>query len=906
MLGSIVARLRSTWSSIRRRSAVEAEINEEFRLHIELRSRDLARSGLSAADALRQARAEFGDAESHRVESRRSLGLHRLDALRFSALDVRLGIRMMVKYPVLTIVAGLGMAVAIAIGTGYTSAMRVLLAVTLPLPDGDRVVALQNWDARTRRRAPGHELDLLTWRENLTTVRDVGAWRTSTRNLVAADGSAEPITIAEMSATGFRVAGRAPSLGRYILDADEAPGAPPVVVIGHDAWKRRFARDSGIVGRELQLGTRRHLVIGVMPEGFAFPINHHYWIPLRASPSPSATDDGPPLSVFGRLASGATLGQARAEIAVIGRRMTVDHRDTHERLEAQVHPYARPAAYMDQEEDVRPARLIPLLTTLLLVVICVNVAVLVYARTAVRHGEIVVRSALGATRQRVIAQLFAESLVLSMTAAVVGLGIAGFALNKANDILATLYGGELPFWMDFGLSLDACLYAVGLAVLAAVITGAVPALRSTGTRLHGSLQQLSAGAGSVRLGRAWTTMIIGQVAVAVALLPVAVYQAAEMFRHGTVDAGFADDEFLSFVVDMEPSSPDTFGARYSARVSELSRRIGAEPGVVGVTHSSSIPGKESHARMAIGPRHISEVPDDTVVDEATLRTTRFALVDAGFLDVFRVPLVAGRGFVTADADSTGSAVIVNQSFVRRHLADGVPLGRRIRHVAAREGYDHPGSVRPERWYEIVGVVRDFPSTMMPEQIEAKVYQPSLAGAMYPATVSVQLRGANVATIGAHMRRVAAALDPALQLRNMRTLAAVYDDDQSGLLLIGWGIATITLSVLLLSAAGIYAMMSLAVTRRRREIGIRAALGANPRHILASVFAGALAQLGAGIGAGLLTVFVVDTVALNGLMSRDPALISVVSTIILAVGLLSSIGPARRGLRIQPAEVLKSE
>ncbi len=906
MLSGIGARLRSLWRGVRSRATVEADMNAEFQLHIDLRSRDLMRSGLSAAEAIRQARAEFGDRELHREDSRRSRGLHHVDLLRFSWLDVRLGGRMMIKYPGLTLVAGLGMAVAIAIGTGYTSTMRVMLAASLPLPEGDRIVALQNWDTGRNNRGPTSLHDFLTWRDELRTVDNAGAYRTITRNLVAADGSADPLTIAEMSASGFRVARVPPALGRFFLAADEAPGAPPIVVIGHDLWTQRFTADSTIIGRELQLGTRRHIVVGVMPEGFGFPINHHVWIPLQVEPIPARRRDGPSLTAFGRLAPGATLAQARAELDVIGHRTALDFPETNERLQAQVHPYARPSVGMDKAGDVQGARMVPLLTTLLLIVICVNVAVLIYARTEIRHGEIVVRSALGATRRRVVAQLFAEALVLSLAAAVLGLAMAAFALNKANVILASMFGGQLPFWMALQLSLGSFVQAAGLAVLAALITGAVPALKATGARLHGSLQRLSAGGGSVRLGRVWTVMVIGQVAVAVALLPVAVYQGAVMYRYGTVDAGFAADEYLSFVVNMETTDQAPFAARYTERVRELMRRVRTEPGVAEVTYASSAPGKERQARLELEPAAMRRAPDDSLVVTDNIANSRFALVDASFLDVYGIPLVAGRAFTAADADSSGTAIIVNQSFVGAHFPDGNALGRRLRHVAPREAWEDPGDVHLQRWFEVVGVIPDFPSAMIPEQVEAKAYQAAFPGTMYPATLSVRLRGANQGVITARLRQVAAALDPALQVRNVRRLDALYEDDQSAIRLTGLGIAIATLSVLLLSAGGIYAMMSLAVTRRRREIGIRAALGANPRHILASVFARAIAQLGVGIGVGLTIILLVDAYALRGALRHNALLVTAVSAIILAVGVLASLGPARRGLRIQPAEVLKQE
>jgi putative ABC transport system permease protein len=904
MITGLIARLRSLWRGIGRRDAVEAEMTEEFLLHMELRAKDLEKTGVPVAAALAQARREFGVTEYHRDDARRSRGLHRVDAIRFSLLDFRLGARMMAKYPGLTLISGIGMAVGIAIATGYGSVMSVLMESSLPLPGGDRIVALQNWDTKFNRRGQARAHDFVAWRDGVKGVRDIGAYRNVTRNLVGADGSAEALTIAEMSASGFRVAGTPAALGRYLLDADELPGAPPVVVIAHDIWQRRFTGDSSIVGRELRFGTRIHTVVGVMPEGFAFPVNHHVWMPLSVDLAARA-GEGATLSAFGRLADGVTLQTARAEIALLGSRAAAEFPLTHKDLEAQVQHYARPTAGTDNPDDVKGASIIPLLTTLILIVICVNVAILIYARTAIRHGEIVVRTALGASRRRVIAQLFAESLVLSLTAALLGLGIAEFALSKANVVLASIYGGQLPFWMDFRLSFGSVVYAAGLAVLAALITGAIPALRATGSQLRHGLQQLSAGGGSMRLGRMWTVLIVGQVAVAVALLPIAVWQTREFVRFGTVEPGIAAEEFASFIVNMEQAAGN-HAAIYSERVSELARQIGAEPGVAAATYASALPGKERDVRIEVEP------PSDSAGAAPSNEHIRFALVAPDFMDVFGVRPVAGRTFTAADADSSAGAIVVNQTFVRHKLGGGDALGRRIRHVVASNAFENPGDVQVGRWLEIVGVVPDFPNPMMPEQNEAKAYQPARPGAMQPAVLSVRLRDANQAGLEARFRRMAAAIDPALQVRNVRKLDAVYDADQSILVLTALGIGIVTLSVLLLSAAGIYAMMSLAVTRRQREIAIRAALGGNPRHILVSVFKRASVQLGVGVALGLGVILaiartvIINDESLGRELARNPGFVATVATIIAAVGIFASLGPARRGLRIAPAEALKQE
>ncbi|HLM66636.1 MAG TPA: ABC transporter permease, partial [Longimicrobium sp.] len=416
-----------------------------------------------------------------------------------SWIDVRLGVRMLWKNPALTIVGGLAMALAIAIGAGVFGFSWSLLYPRLPLDEGDRIVALENWNIRGEDPLRRSLHDFVEWRQELRMVREVSAFRTVSRNLIAPDGTAEPVRVAEMSASGFRVARVAPALGRPLVEEDERPGAPPVVVIGHDVWRTRFGGDPRVVGRTVRLGNTVHTVAGVMPRGFAFPVNHAYWIPLRHSPTDHPRGEGPELFIFGRLAPGASGEQAQAELDAVGRRTAAAHPQTHADARPQVLNYTYPVTGI-QDLPLWEATLMQALVSLLLVVVAVNVAVLIYARTATRRGEIAIRTALGASRRRIVAQLFAEALVLSAAAAAVGLLLAGAGLRMVHGIMKLEDPNASAFWMDFGLRPATVLYVVGLTVLATVIAGVLPALGATGRRVQDSLRQLGGGTG-LRLGR---------------------------------------------------------------------------------------------------------------------------------------------------------------------------------------------------------------------------------------------------------------------------------------------------------------------------------------------------------------------------------------------------------------------
>ncbi len=817
-----------------------------------------------------------------------------------SWLDVKLGARMLIKYPVLTLVGGLAMAVAIAIGATSSEAYYTLMSPTLPLAEGDRVVGIQNWDAAANHPELRSLHDFAAWREQAKSVQELSAFRTVERNLIIPNRQTGPVDVAEMTASGFRVARVSPLLGRLLVAEDERKGAPPVVVIGYDAWQTRFAGDPGIVGREVRLGNTVHTVVGVMPEGFSFPVAHYMWVPLRADPSDYERRQGPEINVFGRLARGASLDDAQAELTAIGVRTATAFPETNERLRPRVVPYA---ALFFNEEARLVLQLVQLLISMLLVVICVNVAILVYARTATRQGEIAVRNALGASRGRIVTQLFVEALILSAGAAVVGLVLAGLALRPVNAVLAGEMGaGGLPFWVSFGLSPATILYVVGLAFLAAVIVGVVPAMKATGRRLQSNLRELGGGTG-LQLGRTWSTLIVAQVAFAVAVLPGVGFMGWELIRYGIAEPGFASGEFLTARLETDQESVPSAEAeayqreadsRFASLQAELVRRLDAEPGVSAVTFASGVPGADE-LTASIEIDGVS--PPNGAAPSHQVRTLR---VDVDFFDAFRVPTLTGRQFQSADLSGAATAVIVNRLFVQQFLGSANPLGRRFRYVA-------PSSdAEPGPWYEIVGVVNNLPANAIePGMPEAKVYHPMEPGQVHPVSLAVRVRGGSPAAFAGRLREITTSLDPTLRLDDILSMDEVYRKDRLEIQLGAAAIALITLSVLLLSAAGIFALMSLTVSQRRREIGIRSALGAHPGQIVRAIFSRAATQLAIGLVVGVLLAIVLEKLTGGGLMDgRGIVLLPIVAALMAAVGLLAVVGPARQGLKIQPTEALR--
>ena len=877
------------------------DLQRELAGHLALAEDELRRKGHAPSDAARLARAAAGG----RIQALEALREQRgLPWLGSSWLDVRLGLRLLVRNWGLTLVGGLAMTLAIGIAAVVFAAFDIVMWSPLPLDEGDRVVAIQVWDREAGRRRDTTWQDLERWRASLQSVGDVGAFQTIRRNIITPDGSVELAAVAEISAAGFRVARVPPLIGRPIADADAAPGAAPVVVIGHDVWQRRFAGARDVIGRELRLGKDVHTVVGVMPDGFQFPFNFRYWVPLRlGARTAMLRNTGPEGVVFGRLAPGATLARAHAEVSALGiLRLPSVARSAKEACPpsraratgARVVPYT--FAFTG---DFEPGELgllwslSSLVLVLLLLPPCANIAILNYARTVTRQQEFAARHALGGSRARIVWQLFIEALVLTAAAAGVALLILRVVSVVVAGRLQNIPGGP-PFWMTFGVSYRTLLFVAGLALAGAAVSGLVPALQATGR-----LARLGAGAlagrTSVRLGATWTTLVIAQVAFSVGVLPLAAELAWGTLRTGVVGPGFAAEEFATARVALEGDQSVLFGNRQR----ELARRLLADPGILGVAAALRPPGEEPWVFVDIEGR---DVPTEVLNGRLPGFLARFNQVDTAFFDLYQVPGLAGRRFKEGDVAAEADAVIVNRNFAETIAPGGNALGRRFRYVRAT-GSEWPHGPEADRWYEVVGVVGNLPVTT-----DARVaYHAAAPGQIHPAHLQLRLRG-GPAGLAERLRDVAASVDPTLHVDEVRTLAEIYREHRFGDNLGAITIGAVTGSVLLLSAAGLYALMAFTVAQRRREIGIRSALGAQPGHLVAAVFRRAFWQIGAGSAAGMLAAYLagryVPIEQIGGL--PIPGILPGAAAFMLLVGVLASLGPARRGLRIDPTEALRSE
>jgi predicted permease len=815
-------------------------------------------------------------------------------------LDFKLGFRMLLKYPGLTLAGGLALTIAIGVGAGLYQTWGNILSPRIPLPEGDRLVLVQTRNTLANQGESRVAHDFLEWQRELHTIEELGAYRTDISSLIV--GSAPPMVIrgAEMTPGAFRTARVAPVLGRGLQDADAAPGAPAVVVLGYHLWQRALSGRPDVIGLIATFGGTKATVVGVMPEGFAYPYNQQAWAPLqlRASYGPL---EGEPLSVIGRLAPGVTRELADAELRVLNERAASAFPDTHAQLRSRVVPLAG--------DDVNggalfAARNVPAL--LVVLVACMNVGTLIYARTATREGEIAIRSALGASRARIVGQLFVEALLLALVSAAVGLLAADRAIRFGLDLVSARFDAA-PFWSIRGLGCTTVLYASGLAVVSAVMLSLLPALRVTRSHLQSHLANLGAGHATLRFGRVWTGAMIVQVALAAIGLPAALAAAGGVAETVRIRNEFPSADFVSAGIDLhratdEPIDAATFQRRRAQTYAELERRLMQAPETVAVTFADYVPGASPE-----GLEQQVEVESTEGGAPAFDAGVLAPAVGPRFFETIGRPVVAGRDFQEGDRTGSARTVVVNEAFARlfrRTTGQGSPIGARVRRRAGGPGQE----TAQEPWYEIVGVARDIGLDPSDGEEGAFVYFAASPATVAPLVTLIRVRG-NGGRLAARLPVVAAGVDPGLSVQHALPLDDIVGlRDTTGLMLVG-ALGGVTLLVLAMSAMGIFSLMSVSVSRRTREIGLRTALGANPRQVLVSVLSRAAILMASGAATGgALLLGIVSVRGSSGDLGEDMApfvpSLAVTALVMLAAGVLAALGPARRALRINPTDALR--
>lgn len=891
----LMARVRSMYRGLFHRNSVEDDMRREFQHHLVERAEHLIRLGASPNEANAQARREFGHMDSHRSEAREALGLKSITQLQFSWIDVKLGLRLLVKYPMLNAAAVFALAIGIPVGLAPSHLARALKA---PLPgDADnRVRAIRFWDPLTSSVAATSTSDFAFWSENLRNFTSVGAFRTSAYNVATVDGKGASANGAQLSPQIFQMLGVHAQIGRVLQPADTVAGAADVVVIAHGLWSSRFGRDPDVLSRDIRIGTKLFKVVGVMPESFAFPSHELLWMPLRLA-SVSGTQSRATVQIIGQLASDVSAEQAQAELLSKGSQridaLNTDDGDVRKRLRAEVVPFgllylSLPASGL---EGLPEYRYVQALMFLILVVACGNVAMLVFARTATRLRELAIRTSLGASRSRIVSQIFVETFLLAVVAAGIGVVACDWLLRHVN--LASLAGEtQLPYWLSLGLTAETSLTALAFAVVSATIAGVLPAIFITGR----SVAQHIRGGSRTRFGRLTGALIVTDIAVSVAAggMAFAIAGHASDLQAANRASGIVTSEYLAVEFRL-PDGGDQDSRRAKVQ-DDLVAAIKRAPGVKAVALGDALPRMEHRSRAF-------EVDGVERPKNAPVRWTRTARVDVEFFRALHARIIAGRDFTSSDVAPGSHVAIVNSAFVNRTLAGQDPIGKRVR-------FPVQSNDNVAEWYEIVGVVGALGVNIVnPDRGEA-VYLPAASGSISPMQVAIHTASAPEAMLG-RVRDLASAVDPDIVVGKAATLSDVKQGDWYLVMGLAAGLIALVAVLVALAATGLYAMLSLSVTERTREIGVRSALGATRGSLLATVLKRSLVQiaLGAVIGLPLAMRFAYEMTATTsgGSIVQSVAIALALSTgIVTLVGVTSCLVPVKRILAVQASEAMRAD
>jgi len=841
------------------------------------------------AEARAAARRKFGGIEQAKELQR--------DARSFTwlagwTMDLKLGVRMLIKSPGLTTIAAIALTVAIGGGAAYLEFINDYFRPTLSIPGGDRLVGLVHIDPAKGGPEARALHQFSQWAPRLTTVQHLGFSRDVEQNLVTADGVSETVRGAEVSASIFQAVPIPPLVGRPLLMSDELPGAAPVAVLGEDVWRSRLAADPNIAGRTVQLGDTRVTVVGVMPAAFALPINSNVWTPPRVRPDRFANGEGPAIRMFGQLVPGVSVADAHAELSAIVQSLTADaSRPT----SAVVKPYVE--SIWTGSNLVTQVRLLyatNIFSLALLGLCAANVATLVFARTATREAEITVRTALGAGRGRIVAQLVAEALVLTSVAAVTGFAGATLGLRKIREISVAAQNEPMPFWWNEQLGVETLLYGGLLVVIASLIIGGIPALKATGVNLQLRLKDAGSTGGTMRFGRWWTTVIVSQVAVTVVCLVAvaAVALAGVSMSRSFDDLDLPQAEYLTAYAEFSEEVP---AARRQQTLFELQRRLSQDTGIANATFVNRVWNHEEFWLEFAQPEMsaAAQPPGDVLWVQG-------AQVGPDYFETFGHRLLAGRRFTAGEIESRANVAVVDETFVRLVLGGRNAVGLQVRQPPT----DTTTESGP--WLEIIGVVTDLSKHAVKTTEDATLYRPMNLGAGTLTRVVLHSRAGDAA---ARLRAAALDVDPNLGLAEVVTIERLIDSEVQTFRFLSTVVGIVAAVALLLSTAGIYSLISFTLSRREREIGIRSALGAAPRQVVRAVLDRALKQVGLGILIGSIPGYVIGSLDLEGSYAFGAwtPLVTTACTILFLVVVagLSCVVPVRRALKLQPTDALRS-
>ena len=875
-------RLRGRLRALLRRGEMDSELEEELRYHLEREIELNLRGGMTPEEARRAALRAFGGVEQARELCREARGVRMFQDL---WQDLRYGARKLRKSPGFTLVAVMTLALGIGANTAVFSVVNAVLLRPLPYKDPERLVRLSEYSEKIPEISVSYP-NFLDWREQQTSFELMAAMQPGSYNL-SGEGEPERLAGGHVSPEFFKVLGVEPALGRSFTEEENRPGVGRVAVISHSLWQRRFGSDPGILGRALTLNGEPYTVVGVTRRGFVYGAPTDVYVPLGSLVDRQMLmrDNHSGIYVLARMKPGVTAEGALREMQTIAARLAGNG------------VALRPLSEFFVG-DVRPALLVLLgAVGLVLLIACANVANLLLARAATRGREIALRTALGASRLRVMRQLLVESVLLSLAGGAAGLLLAVWGVG----FLRTAAEENLPPTAEVGLDSNVLLFTFLVSILTGIVFGFAPALQASRADLNSALKE---GARSQTGGRSRqrvrSALIVAEVALSLLLL-IGAGLLLKSFAHlREAPLGFEPAGLLTMQVSRSvgKGQPPAGAAAYFDQMRE---RVGALPGVKAVAYGEGLPQLGASVTIAgVDGRHRLEQYEGSLA-------VRY-ITSPGYLEAMGIRLVRGRFFDERDTLKSQRVAVVDEELARALFPGEDPIGQRLAGFAS-EG------IPPA---EIVGLVEHVNNYGVSET-EAVKPQVYFAFKQIPERVVGDVIGRGVfvtartegdpAALAPAVRRESSAIDPAQPVYRVRTMEEVMAGSIATQRLSATLLAFFAAVALLLAAVGIYGVMSYMVTQRRHEIGVRLALGAQGRDVLRMVVGQGmlLTLVGLGLGlAGALALTRLMASLLYGVSATDPYIFAAVPLVLAAVALLSNLVPARRAMRVDPLVALRHE
>ena len=804
--------------------------------------------------------------------------------------DIRFGVRMLLKNPMVTVVALVALTLGIGANTAIFSVVNAVLLRTYPYADAERLVLV--WEKRQGGTTDQNVINLgnfTDWKEQNQVFSDMAAFFDRSFNLTG-DGEPEEVPGEYATTNLFPVLGSNAVLGRTFTDEDGRDGQPRVAVISYGLWQRRFGGDRQIVGHQMTLNGLPATVIGVMPSGFGWHIRRgtqaskpaDIWLPWQIS-NDLRQRRGRFASAVARLKPGVSMDQAKSEMDTIGVRLAQQYPQFNTNWGVNVVPLR-----IQMTGEIRRPLLILLgAVGFVLLIACANVANLLLARASSRRKEIAVRAGLGASRWRIGRQLLTESVMLSLVGGTLGVLVAWWG-TKA---LVALSPPALIDLNSVRVSLPVLAFTLGLSVITGIVFGLVPALDATRFDLHGSLKEGGKNVGgSSGSNRVRSLFVVTQVALALVLLVGAGLLAKSFKRLQAVDAGFNADNVLTVRVNLPISKYDTDQKRI-AFFKEAREEMKAIPGVETVGAINTPPFTGLYAGTTVDVDGQKLPPDQEL-------KTGVVVTDSNYFDVMQIPLKLGRLYTEQEATEMRHVVVVNETFVKKNLGGQNPLGHRV--TIYMKNDNEPS--------EIIGVVADHKHLGLDVPVEPVAYWPH-PELVYPGmTLMLRTRGdANAAAPAA--RNVIHNLDPQQPIGEVSTMEALLSTSVARARFSASLLTVFSILALVMAAVGIYGVMSYTVLQRTHEIGVRMALGAQRLDVLKLMVKKGIVLGAAGVVVGLIASFALTRLIatlLFDVTATDTATFVIVSAGLFLVTLFACYVPARRATKVDPLKALRYE